>query len=263
MQVSIVGWIAQPGSGLSFPQYSSRIRKITSDGTITTVGTPITASLTDTFSGLTTTPNGTVLASVIHGTSSSDIDAIHADGTQTTITSIDGRAFAIAAISDTEIAVATDSSVARVDLTTGVATTTGYPMTLLTGSLAAAPDGTIYVGSTTANRIDRIAPDNTTVQIGGLTEGSDRADPGTTAQMGIALTLRLTPTGLAVTPNHGLLISSGHVVYRLDRPADVAPLEIGSPLNFVGGCGTGGTLPPTLPTDTAPPPGFTPTCNPG
>lgn len=263
VQVSIAGWLSQPGSGLSFPQYSSRIRKIDGEGIITTVGTPITASLTDAFTGLTATPDGTIFAIANHGTSSTDVDQINADGSQTTIATIDGLALGIAAISDTEVAVLTDSAVKRVDLTTGVATTTGYAMTSFAGSIAAAPDGTIYVGSTTGNRIDRISPDNTTAQIGGLLTGTDRADPGTTAQIGSGLDLRLTPTGLALTPNHGLLVSSGHVVYRLDNPDAVPPLVIGDPLNYFGGCPTGMTLPPTMPGTTAPPSGFTPICNPG
>ena len=119
--------------------------------------------------------------------------------------------------------------------------------------IAAAPDGTIYVGLTSSNFIIRISPDDSPTVIA----GTGSADPGTTAQSGDGQHLSLTPTGLALTPNDGLLISSGHVVYRLQDPANVPPLELGSPLNFFGGgCGpftavTGPSSPVSAPASTS------------
>ena len=101
-------------------------------------------------------------------------------------------------------------------------------------SLAAAPDGTVYVGSATSNQIVQVKPDDSAYSLAGTVT----ADPGTTAQMGNGLELNFTPTGLALTPNNGLLISSGHVVYRLQDPAQAGLAILGSPLSFVGGCPT-------------------------
>lgn len=218
VQSTVTGTVTLPGM-TPLPTYASKIRRITPGGTISTVGTPIASSPADLITGVTTTPNGTVLVASVHG-SVSHIDSIAPNGTQTLVTSTSKLVVGIAAISDTEVAVLTTSDIARVDLGTGTATSTGVAISQLQGSIAAAPDGTIYVGNNSANTITAIAPDNTTRVIG----GDGTADPGTGTQSGASLTLHLTPTGLALTPNNGLLISSGHVVYRLADPAHTNPV---------------------------------------
>ena len=89
-------------------------------------------------------------------------------------------------------------------------------------SLSADAAGHVYasVGDVSANvllRIVRIDPDGALTTIA----GNGSADPGTGQQQGNALSLALSPMGVAVTKNNGLLVSSGHVVYRLDHPAQV------------------------------------------
>lgn len=86
---------------------------------------------------------------------------------------------------------------------------------------------------TYTNQVVRLDPDGTVTPIA----GTGNPDPATGRQYGDGLDLDLSPAGLAVTPNNGLLISSGHVVYRLDKPAQAGPTT---------------TVPAT--TSTAPPP---------
>lgn len=66
------------------------------------------------------------------------------------------------------------------------------------------------------NQVARIAPDDTVTVIA----GTGTADPAAGVQTGAATSLDLTPAGIALTPNGSLLISSGHVVYRLIDPAN-------------------------------------------
>lgn len=214
-ELTVAGWQTLPPD-IVFPEYRSQVRRITPDGTITAVGDGIANSGTSLITGLTTTPSGTILVTTVDaGAGTTQIGQIAPDGTQSTVTTTSGVVYAIAAISDTRVATLTTSSAERVDLTTGIATSTGQSATLLGQSLAAAPDGTLYVGDTNTNRVERIPPDNTVAVIA----GDGTADPGTGTQTGAGLSLHLTPTGLALTPNDGLLISSGHVIYRLQDPA--------------------------------------------
>ena len=63
VELTIVGWVSQPGYS-PFPDYSSQVRKIAPDGTISAVGNEITSSPTTFITGLTTTPGGSVLVAV-------------------------------------------------------------------------------------------------------------------------------------------------------------------------------------------------------
>jgi hypothetical protein len=113
----------------------------------------------------------------------------------------------------------------QIDPITGVLThttaATGLIFTTINGTrwlntpLAAAPDGTVYVGLD-SNQLLRTAPDGTQTEIA----GTGTPDPGTTAQTGLGTTLDLTPLSLAVTAAGNLLIGSGHVVYGLLDPVD-------------------------------------------
>ncbi len=88
-------------------------------------------------------------------------------------------------------------------------------------SVSAAPDGTIYVSEMNGNALDaggyivRVDPDGTVTTIA----GTGNPDPGTAGQSGHATTLDLSPFAIAVTPHRGLLVTSGHGVYRIDQPA--------------------------------------------
>jgi hypothetical protein len=219
VQSSIVDWVTYPPN-VSFPAYQTQVRRIDAHGTIDTVGTVISDNYSRFITGITATPGGTVLVAVSDAAAgTATIDRIAPDGTETTITTFPGQVYGIAAISETEVVIASYSTVDRVDLQTGAVAPTGQASTLSTTSIAATSDGTIYVGHSNTNLIDKIAPDNTAEWIA----GDGTADPGTTSQVGDGRALHLTPTGLALTPNSGLLISSGHVVYRLQDPANVPP----------------------------------------
>lgn len=75
------------------------------------------------------------------------------------------------------------------------------------------PAGPVY-GTTTDGQVVQVNADGSTSVIA----GNGVADPGSGVQFGQGTDLALSPSGLAVTPNNGLLISSGHVVYRLNDP---------------------------------------------
>ena len=112
----------------------------------------------------------------------------------------------------------------RLDTTTGIATDMSPLGGWLLRALAADAAGNVYfagqesvvVGTYNPEAVMRIDSD-------GVTEtaivGNGLPDPADSAQSGTALDLPLSPEGLALTPLNGLLITSGHVVYRLQDPA--------------------------------------------
>ena len=75
------------------------------------------------------------------------------------------------------------------------------------------------------NRVVRIAPDGSVAVIA----GSGTADPGTSQQLGTAANLNLTATSVSVTQAGNLLISSGHVIYRMLDAAHAPVIESSSP----------------------------------
>jgi hypothetical protein len=77
--------------------------------------------------------------------------------------------------------------------------------------------GTVY--ATRGNTIVTIGPTGTVTTIA----GNGSPDPATGRQQGVATDLALSPRGLAVTPGGGLMLSSGHVVYRLWLPDPLGP----------------------------------------
>ncbi len=212
VELSVASWESDPQGGTS-PEYTSQIRRIGTDGVIDTVGDPVVSDPTKFYTAVTVTPGGDVLATIA-GASGSTIERIAADGTGTTVLTTDAVIYALAAISDTEVAAETTDAVVRLDLTTGALTATQVPTMGGTMPLAAAPDGTIYAAPAGVNYVVRVTDAGF-----GLIAGDSTADPGTSAQMGHALHMKFSPTGLALTPHKGLLISSGHVVYRLADPA--------------------------------------------
>ncbi len=90
------------------------------------------------------------------------------------------------------------------------------------------PDGCWMIGSTNFNRYNtweyvlRLGPGSAT-----RIAGTGYPDQGT-LQTGYGPQLDLTPTGIAIAADGGLLIASGHVVYRLDDPANAAPWKGGA-----------------------------------
>ncbi len=104
----------------------------------------------------------------------------------------------------------------RVNAATGAATPIpGVTLSAICSPMAAAPDGTIYAVNNN-HQVIRIDTNNNVI----LLAGDGNPDPGH-VQAAKGTNLSLTPLGLALTPNDGLLISSGHEVYRLGKPADV------------------------------------------
>ena len=90
--------------------------------------------------------------------------------------------------------------------------------------LVGSTDGSFYAADAQGypNQVVRIDPDNKIAVVAGTGAG----DPGTSRQTGLATDLSLSPTGLAVTPNSGLLIASGHVVYRLDQAGQAGHAQL-------------------------------------
>ena len=194
------------------------MRRISPDGTITAVG-DVVESATNLVSGLTTTPDGTVLAATADAAGTTQMSGSLPMAPRRRSRRPAGWCTRSRRSQIEQVATLTDSSVDRVDLSTGVATPTGQTAALLGQSLAAAPDGTL-VGDIATNHTFRMAPDNTPDAIAGNGTG----DPGTTAQHGDSSQLKLTATGLALTPNDGVLLSSGHVIYHFKtRPARRRP----------------------------------------
>ncbi len=191
------------------------------------------------LSGLATAPDGTVYGAAVYVSASPpsfrtpEIVRFANDGSVTKVMSIPGGSYvgAFAMTSNTTAIMTTSyngGTLSRVDLTTQTVTPT--PISLSTqfdqSAVAAGPDGSVYlapapsgtvtVGSSTyANQVLRIDADNSVTPIA----GTGIADPGNQRQTGLGATLNLSPMGLAATPNNGLLISSGHVVYRLAAPS--------------------------------------------
>ena len=199
------------------PPYG-RVRSIASNGTIASVdGTQFAMAVT-------ASPNGVVFVNDSH-----ELLRINADGSTTSVVSVGSvhpglysNFVRLLAKSDDELIVTVadfdgrNGPVYSIDVSTGTATDTGVTdSTASVGDaspVAMAPDGTEYI-TNTSYQVVRIDTDGTKTIIAGT---------GTTtsaeAQYGLGTDLNLNPSGLAVTPNHGLLISSGHVVYRLDHP---------------------------------------------
>jgi len=217
VQISVVGWVDTPGIG-STPEFTSQVRRITPDGTIDTLGTPITDSAIECIAAITTTPSGEVLVATFDASGTSRIEWVQPDGTRTPLATTDTYVYTIAAISDTELAAASFDQVLRIDLATGASTPVGVSTTGLDASVAAAPDGTIYVGSSDSDVVERVTADGVVT-----IAGDGTPDPANSRQYGQGTDLHLTPTGLALTPGNGLLICSGHVVYRLENPAAAGP----------------------------------------
>jgi serine/threonine-protein kinase len=118
-----------------------------------------------------------------------------------------------------------EGTVKRLDLASGTLTQLYSVGSGFVRSVTASSTGAVYaiamdMGFGSVNHLHevvRIDPDGTTSVIA----GNGTADPGTTAQWGPATSLSLTPSAVVTTPHNGLLVTSGHVVYRIADPGNV------------------------------------------
>ncbi len=192
---------------------NARLRMITPGGTMSTVEVANYADVLpfgSAFTQVAVSSAGTLYA----GTSPSGLWRMNADGSWTR------------AVGAAVTAVAADPSGGVVFLAAGTrvyrlaegSTTPEFVATLPTTAfaLAVAATGQIYAGLET--HLLRIESDGRWSNVA----GNGRYDLDGGVQMGDARELRLSPLGVAVTENNGILLSSGHVVYRLDRPAEAA-----------------------------------------
>jgi hypothetical protein len=226
--------LALDGAGnlyLAEPQ-QGRIRRIDASGTISTVGGDGSAS--DACSGASLTPTALDVGpdgSTLYVACPSGVGVLHGDGSVTNLyTSTDIHPFInlIAAGAPGTVYFGGTRRIVgliyRLDTTTGVATDMSPVGGWLLRALAADTAGNVYfagqesvvVGTFNPEAVMRIEGD-------GVTEtaiaGNGQPDPADSAQSGRALDLPLSPEGLALTPLKGLLVTSGHVVYRLEDPA--------------------------------------------
>ena len=220
------GLLALDGSGNLYlaDTANNRIRRISTDGTITTVsvsgagacgqvggvavsatgsvlvncGTAVDALLADqTLQPVLTYPAGTIVVSLKAGADGNMYDSIY-----NTVTS--------------------RWTVERLDLATGATTPVAPPFKSADfGDVAVASDGTVFVtGYLTGafgfapRGIYRLSGDGVV-----LVAGNGMPDPSTGVLSGLGTAKPISPAGIAIAPNGSLLISSGHVVYGLNAPA--------------------------------------------
>ena len=219
------GLLALDGSGNLYlaDTANNRIRRISTDGTITTVsvsgagacgqvggvaigatgsvlvncGTAVDELQADqSFRPVITYPAGTIVLSLKTGADGNLYDSIYNSSTYS-------------------------STVQRLNVATGT-TTTVVPAisSKIIVDVAVASDGTIYGTDLTnllggyTDRVYRLSED------GGVTiAGNQHPDPGTGVLSGLGTAAPISPAGIAIAPNGSLLISSGHVVYSLNAPA--------------------------------------------
>lgn len=199
---------------------SATIRRI-SGGTITTVGSAPGCLAT----GVVTGPDDHVYVNCGVG-----IARVESSGIITPVVIGAGDLIsAFAVLTPTEFLVATGSGPAK-DIVRlqgdGSGSTTSIPFYAYGGpinAMAVDASGTLYIASEGDARIARFSPDGATFD---LIAGNGHPDPGDTALVGKANNLPLLPRGIALTPNHGLVFASGHVVYRLEDPAAAPAAEI-------------------------------------
>ncbi len=218
------GGLAQGADGTLYLADSgtSRVRMITVDGTISTLATDTNppVSLLD----VAVSTAGTVYVALgYHG-----LGKVAPDGTitpvmtdqliSTVVADPDGGIFLVCL--DFVGNCAGSSNVQHLE--EGSTTPTfvaALPTPDLIFELSIDASGNLYVatsaGDVSEGNVLRIDSDGTVTTIA----GNGMADPGTGKQMGYALELPLSPMGIAATKNNGLLVSSGHVVYRIDKPA--------------------------------------------
>lgn len=195
---------------------SGTVRRI-SEGTITKAGEqPGCDAL-----GVVTGPDDRIYVNCTY-----TIGRLESDGSITTMASPSSMppfsAFAVGSSTEFMVAAGTGRAQDIIALTGDGSGSTSASLVLSYGddinAMAFDATGTLlYVASENSALIGRLGMGASTLDI---IAGNGAPDPGTTAQSGQAIDLALVPRGLALTPNHGMVFSSGHVVYRLEGPAD-------------------------------------------
>jgi hypothetical protein len=222
---------------LWFSEFTA-VRRIAPDGTI---GTVVSGGG---YVGPAGTPDGTIYIGSdfndANGNAAFSIDRIDANGTLTTVGTGTDSVEALTAIDDDHLMLL-DWTEQPAPLTPDMGfrfdelTIADGTMTSLIGpghvnpqaGFAVAPDGTEYIGWSTwtdnGTAVPTVTPDNKVYRLDSTATtaiaGTGSPDPATGAQSGQGTTLALTPNGMAITPSGSLLISSGHVVYRLESAA--------------------------------------------
>jgi hypothetical protein len=211
----------------------NRVRRIDSSGVITTVGGDGNPSLACSGGSISPTaldvgPDG----STVYVACFSGVGILQADGSVTNLyTSTDPHPFiaALAAGDPGSLYFGgtrrLSTVLLRLDLGTGTATDVSPVGPWNLRGLAADAQGNLYfagqitvvVGDGTFDEsVVRISSDGVTQTV---IAGNGQPDPGTTAQSGLGTEIPLSAVSVALTPLNGLLLSSGHVVYRLEDPA--------------------------------------------
>lgn len=224
-----LGRLAVDGLGNTyvFDTGNGRIRKIDSAGTISTFAGDGTAT-----SGCFRTPpvQAQIVATsdgMVYVTCVNTLMSVAPDGTVTTVpvtvsgSNFGGSYFGVTIDSAGNLYaslqfIGTSSGFHRIDTTTGIATLeTPYVSNTIT-DIQRDTSGNFYaIAGGRYRQIVRISPDGTTTTIAG--NGSD--DPNNTALVGAATELPYNARGISITPNNGLLFTSGRTVYRLWSPA--------------------------------------------
>lgn len=223
---------------------NARVRRIAPHGTITTVagdgtGSDIfslsNCSGTSAFAGsISVAPDGAVYVACPGG-----IGTIQPDGTlQQVVGNVGATIMSMTTDPSGSLIYATSDAKVHRRLSDGTTTTIAIPSGLIT-QLVSAPDGTLYAGLGPIDTVKIIwTGSNYTYQWvhherdivmrldpGAPTwiAGTSVPDLGTGSQSGAGMQLALRPFGLAIDAGGRLLVSSGHVVYRIDEPDNAAP----------------------------------------
>ena len=224
---------------------NTRIRKIDTTGTITTVadGSDGLSSCSGP-AGFTVTPDGTVYVGC-----QGELAKVLPDGTLEEVLAANAMSLASDADGNLYFDDYYTGFIKELDTTGTVTNVTNLTSTLgldsygdlpIATDLAIGPDGSLYaaLGPTdmvipnpgfytppTVNPADRHVVVRIDAGTPTVIAGTGAADPGTGAQTGYGRELNLDPYGIAIASDGGLLASSGHVVYHL---ADTATAKASS-----------------------------------
>ena len=216
---------------LYFVEDYDRIRKISPDGMLTTYVDARQPTGTSTIVGFAVAGDGTVYYDHFLGFGTgTHVEAMSPAGVTRVVATLSGPAGGLALAGNDTLVVRDAADLTSPALIETIDVATGSKSTVLdmgqigfggSGSIAgmlslppmASADGTIYQVNR-SNQVVRINPDHTVTIIA----GTGTPDDGSVVQSGLGTSLNLSPTGLELTPNGGLLIASGHVVYRLNDP---------------------------------------------
>lgn len=217
------------GNRYVFDTGNGRIRKIDADGTISTLTGDGTATsgcfkAPPVQAQIAATPDGTVYATCVQ-----TLMSVAPDGSATVVpVTVGGSNFAGLFFGVTTDAsgnlyaslqfLGAASGFYRIDPSTGVATqVTPYSSNTIT-DIQRDSAGNFYAISGSTRQVVRIGPDGTKTTIA----GNGSTDPNNTALIGDGTDQPYNASGISITPNRGLLLTSGRAVYRLTSPG-IAP----------------------------------------